>query len=173
MEDRRAFLRLAVFGLASGALGTGVAQATHPAPTDPPRASSPSGPWWLLHPITPGAELGLGWRIIHVFPPISGAVTLNLAHEDGRVARVDLSLREGAARGPAASHYIDFIVMDGADGASPMDESLGRVLRRLAAVVGENEERDLDSLAALLPHSERVWRHADALSAASTRMSPA
>ncbi len=169
MEDRRAFLRLAVFGLASTALASGVAEAKAPSPAD---LSTPEGPWWLLHPLRAGSELGLGWRVARLFPAVQGAVTLNLVHDDGRSARIDLSLREGPARGPAATPYVDFIVMDGGDGAAPMDESLGRALRRLAAIVAENEERDLDALAALQPHDERVWRHADALAVASTRMSP-
>lgn len=174
MEDRRAFLRLAVFGLATTALVPGVAQASTPAnPPAAPAFSSPDqAPWWLVAPLRPGSELGLGWRVARLFPAVQGAVTLNLVHDDGRAARIDLSLRDGAAKGPAATHYVDFIVMDGGNGAAPMDESLGRALRRLAAIVAENEERDLDALAALQPHDERVWRHAEALAAASTRMSP-
>lgn len=176
MEDRRAFLRLAVFGLASTALATGAAEARAPspdgAPAPMPEHAPGDAPWWLVHPVREGGEIGLGWRIARLWPAVHGAVTLNLVHDDGRVARVDLSLREGDAKGPASTHYVDFIVMDGGNGAAPMDESLGRALRRLAAVVAENEERDLDSLAALQPHAERVWRHADALAVASTRMSP-
>lgn len=169
MEDRRAFLRLAVSGLATTALVPGVASAQKPVSGLP---SSDDGPWWLLHPLQPGSDLGLGWRVARVFPPVDGAVTVNLLHADGRAARVDLSLREGAPKGPAATHYVDFIVMDGGNGDAPMDESLGRVLRRLAAIVGENEERDLDALAALQGHDERVWRHAAAMTTAATRMSP-
>lgn len=172
MEDRRAFLRLAAFGLASTAVvGTAHAAAAPDAPL-PADNSRDDGPWWLVHPLVPGAEIGLGWHVARVYPAVQGAVTINLAHDSGRVARVDLSLRDGAPKGPASTAYIDFIVMDGGDGAAPMDESLGRALRRLAAVVAENEERDLDALAALEPHAERVWRHADALASAATRMTP-
>jgi len=170
MEDRRAFLRFAVFGLAAAALPVGAAAADLPPASAP--LPSPEGPWWLLHPLRPGSDLGLGWRIARAFPAVDGAVTLNLAHESGRAARVDLSLKDGAPKGPASTHYVDFIVMDGADGGAPMDESLGRALRRLAAIVAENEERDLGALAALEPHSERVWRHAAALSVAAQRLSP-
>lgn len=179
MEDRRAFLRLAAFGLASTTLGTGaaVAATSSAGPALPsafaPTASSPvEGPWWLVDPLRAGSSLGLGWHVARLFPAVQGAVTLNLLHESGRAARIDLSLREGAPRGPASSAYVDFIVMDGGDGQAPMDESLGRVVRRLAAIVAENEERDLDALAALQPHDERVWRHADALAQASTRLVP-
>jgi hypothetical protein len=186
MENRRAFLRLAVFGLASSALaGRAEARAS-----DAPRAASaprpdaeliatPAGaaPWWLVAPLGAGSAIGLGWNLVRVFPAVSGAVTVNLLHDDGRAARVDLCLRDGAPRGPASSAYIDFIVMDGGDGRAPMDESLGRAVRRLAAIVGDNEHRDLDPrdldvLAVLEPHGERVWRHAEALSTAATRLVP-
>lgn len=169
MEDRRAFLRLAAFGIAAASALPGVASAKSPTPAGP---SALDGPWWLIAPLRPGAELGLGWRVARLFPATEGAVTLNLVHADGRAARIDLSLRDGAAKGPAATHYVDFIVMDGGDGDAPMDESLGRALRRLAAIVAENEERDLDALAALQPHDERAWRHAEAMAAASTRLAP-
>jgi hypothetical protein len=169
MEDRRAFLRLAVFGLASTALVPSVAAARAPTAPD---ASDAGAPWWLLHPLLPGSDVGLGWRVARLFPAVQGAVTLNLVHDDGRAARIDLSLREGAARGPAATACVDFIVMDGGNGGAPMDESLGRVLRRIAAIVAENEERNIDTLARLEPHADRVWRHADALAVASTRLSP-
>jgi len=177
MEDRRDFLRLAVFGLATTAV-SGAAQAATPSS---PTNSAPAGvasdvssdaPWWLVHPLQAGSELGLGWRVARLFPAVQGAVTLNLLHDDGRAARVDLSLREGAAKGPAASHYVDFIVMDGGNGSAPMDESLGRAVRRLAALVAENEDSNTDALAALEPHADRVWRHADALAQAATRLVP-
>jgi hypothetical protein len=157
MEDRRAFLRLAAFGLASTALGAGAAHAATPA------VPSGAAPSWLLSPLTVGSDIGLGWRLASVAPPSQGAITVALGHADGRAARVDLSLREGAPKGPAASRYVDFIVMDGADGDAPMAEDLGRALRRLAAIVADNESGDLDTLARLEPHADRVWRHADAL----------
>ena len=176
MENRRAFLRLAVFGLASSTVGARAALAgVQPAPAVgalPSTDASRAAPWWLLHPLAPDAELGLGWRILMLYPAVQGAVTVNLGHEDGRVARVDVCLREGAPRGPAATESLDFIVMDGGDGSAPMDESLGRVVRRLAAIVGCNEDRSPDALAALEPHADRIWRHADALATAATRLTP-
>ena len=151
MDSRREFLRFAVFGaaLAAAPMSAFAAGALHPA--------------FLFHPLGPGADLGLGWRLERVFPPFEGAITLNLVHTDGSVARVDVCLREGAARGPAHTNLLDFIVMDGGDGRSPMKESLGRVARRLA---------DVDQLAKLAPHAERVWTHAASMSAASARLSP-
>ena len=159
MDTRRDFLRNAFFGLALVAVpGAALAGELHPG--------------FLFHPLGPGADLGLGWRLDRVFPPFEGAVTLNLAHTDGRVARVDVCLREGAPKGPASTELLDFIVMDGGDGAAPMDESLGRVLRRLAAVVADNEGADADRVAALTSHAQRVWAHPGSLAAASVRLAP-
>ncbi len=159
MNSRRDFLRNAFFGLAVLAVpGAALAGVVHPG--------------FLLHPLGPDAELGLGWRLAKVFPPFEGAITLNLVNEDGRQARVDLCLRDGAPKGPASTEQIDFIVMDGADGTSPMDESLGRVLRRLAATVRENEGADDGRIAKLSSHAVRAWAHPESLAAAATRLSP-
>lgn len=166
MENRRAFLQRTVFGIAAiGAAGPVRAELPEPAPAREPCH-------WLLAPLVEGDEIGLGWRLERVFPAALGAVTLNLAHADGRRARVDLSLREGEPRGPAHTHFIEFIVMDGADGAGPVDESLGRALRKLAAIVQDNEVRDVDGLAELRSHEERRLRHPVAMSQASIRLEP-
>lgn len=160
MDSRRDFLRYAMFGVALvAAPGSAFAAgALHPA--------------FLFHPLGPGAELGLGWRLERVFPPFEGAITLNLVNEDGRLARVDVCLREGAAKGPAHTALLDFIVMDGGDGTAPMDESLGRVVRRLAAIAADNEGAEMERLAKLAPHAARVWSHPDSMAAASARLSP-
>ncbi len=140
-------------------------------------------PAFLFHPLGPGADLGLGWRLERVFPPFEGAITLNLVNADGRLARVDVCLREGAAplvggstlvaaKGPAHTELLDFIVMDGGDGTAPMDESLGRVVRRLAAIAADNEGTEMDRLAQLAPHAQRVWSHPHSMAAASARLSP-
>lgn len=171
MENRRAFLRLAAFGLAAvGAPATALA-ASIPVPSGetPPHGDAP---WWLFAPLEAGNEVGFGWALAKVYAPVEGAVTVNLANRDGRVARVDLSLREGRAKGPASTELIDFIVMDGGDGASPMDEPLGRAVVRLAAIVSENEHADIATLSRLLPHADRVWRHAEAMEAAAARLAP-
>ena len=172
MNDRRDFLRLAAFG----AVAVGVPRLAHAGtPTtaaDLSEADDGGGPWWLVAPLGPGGPIGLGWSIVRLWPAVEGAITVNLVHEDGRAARVDLSLREGAPRGPAATGLIDFIVMDGGNGESPMDESLGRALTRLAAIVGDNESSDLAALAALDPHGLRVAAHPDSMRVASARLTP-
>jgi hypothetical protein len=168
MENRRDFLQRTAFGLA--ALGVaGAAHARVPEVTPGPVGVDEH---WLLAPLRVGDEIGLGWSLARVFPPAFGAVTLNLRHEGGRVARVDMSMRGTEARGPAASQLVEFIVMDGGDGKKEMAESLGRALKKLAAVVAANELRDIDSVAALMPHADRVLRHADVMAHAARRLEP-
>lgn len=165
MKDRREFLRLAAFGAVG--LGLPLAQAHAGELVGPGE-----GPWWLFAPLRAGGEVGLGWTLARVYPAVEGAITVNLVHVDGRAARVDLSLLDGAPRGPAATELVDFIVMDGGDGAAPMDESLGRAVRRLAAIVGENEAGDLSTLAHLDPHGERVRSHPASMAVAARRLTP-
>lgn len=160
MESRRAFLSVAAFGLVGASL---VPQMAHAA-SEPARGAAPL---WLLAPLRLGDTIGLGWSLQTVAPPQAGAVTLKLRHESGKVARVDLSLREGAPKGPASTPYIDFIVMDGGQGDAPMDESLGRTLRRLAALVGENEAQLPELLSSLDSHQDRLWRYTAIMEAAA------
>lgn len=160
MDNRRDFIRRALFGIALSAV-PGAAF-----------AGDLLHPGFLFHPMGPGADLGLGWSLVGVYPPHEGAITLNVAHQSGRNARIDVCLRDGAAKGPAFTEYLDFIVMDGGDGTAPMDESLGRVVRRLAAVAESNERAGLDEIRALSPHAQRVWSHPESMAAASTKLSP-
>ncbi len=162
MESRRAFLKSTVFGLAVTSLPT----LAFAAPTQK------EAPTWLLAPVQPGSDLGLGWTLLKMHPPLEGAVTLNLLHNDGRRARVDLALRDGAAKGPASTDYVDFIVMDGGDGKQPMAEDLGRVVRRLAKVVEQNEAQLPELLSQLEAHADRVWRHPASMEVASTQLQP-
>lgn len=164
MENRRAFLRR-TFAVAGVAALPGAALAAS-------ASRAGDGPWWLVAPVGPGGEVGHGWHLARLFPPQEGAVTLNLLHVDGRTARVDLCLHDGHPRGPAHTEFIDFIVMDGGDGAAPMDESLGRAVRRLAAWVSENESQDLATLTRLQAHAERVEQHPLVMAVASRRLAP-
>jgi hypothetical protein len=160
MNTRRSFVQYALFGIA--AVATPVAGF----------AATALHPGFLFHPLGPDAELGLGWRLQRVYPPAEGAVTVTLAHADGRQVRVDVCLRSGAPRGPASTELLDFIVMDGGDGTAVMDESLGRALRRLAAIAAENEASDPARIRELAPHAERLWAHPEAMAAASQRLVP-
>lgn len=167
MENRRAFLKAAAVGVAA----LGVARPARAAGTAPPPVDGAAA-HWLLAPLRVGDALGLGWSLTAVYPPADGALTLNVAHEDGRAARLDLTLLRGPGRGPAQSRFVDVIVMDDQDGAGHTPESLGRVARKLAAVVAGNELRDVDALAALEPQDERTWRHDAAMAVASRQLRP-
>lgn len=157
MTPRRAFLRWSSLGAAAAALaptGSGTALGATVRDVD----AGMAGPWALLDPVRPGDEVGFGWRAAHLAPVREGAAVLTLVHApSGRAARVDLCLRRGLPRGPAASRSVDFVVMDGAKGRSPTEESLGRVVRRLAALADEAEGRCAEIVARLLPHSGRVF----------------
>lgn len=136
--ERREFLKVAVFGMLGAALpARAMALAGE-------RAALPAG--GLLHPLQPGQEIGLGWRLLEVHPPEGGAIRLLLgrgAAAAAELVRVDLVLRDGAPRGPAWTENIDLMVMDGATdadgGQRAMPEHLGRALRRLAAIVQRND----------------------------------
>ena len=56
------------------------------------------------------------------------------------------------------TELLDLILMDGGAGASPTEESIGRVVRAIAEVVRRNELREgaEDELARLMTHGERV-----------------
>lgn len=184
MENRRAFLRLSAVGLAGTAaiLPTAASAAALGAPeggaAPAPAGATPEGARadWLFAPLAPGSDLGLGWRFARAFPVVDGGITVNLVHADGRAARVDVCALDGRrGKGPAQSELCDFIVMDGGDGKAPMDEPLARAVRRLAATVADNELAHADAVAALLalePHADRVWRHPEAMSAASRSLTP-
>ncbi len=159
MENRRQFLQRALFGAAVAAVpGVAVANELHPA--------------FLFHPLGPGADLGLGWSLTAIYPPHEGAITLTITHQSGRTVRIDACLLAGEPRGPASTALLDFIVMDGGDGSARMDESVGRVVRRLAAVAAENEGASLDRIARLAPHAERVWTFPESMAKASTTPRP-
>lgn len=184
MTRRRDFLRLAIFGAAGAgvlpaaahARAVEAAGAVPDAASAPAEAGLPAQASWLLAPLQLGSPLGLGWRLVRAFPPIEGAITLNLAHDDGRLVRVDLCLRDGAPRGPASTQLVDFIVMDGGDGTAPMDESVGRALRRLAAIVADNEARDFAVVGTVAgefeSHAARRNRHPASLDRAAKRLVP-
>ena len=172
MDNRRDFLARAFFGAAIAAL-PGVAFAGELLPSGAAlQGGSGFHPGFLFHPLGPGADLGLGWQLVGVYPPQEGGITLTISNIDGRTVRVDVCLRDGMAKGPASTEMLDFIVMDGGDGSAPMDESLGRVLRRLAAVAQENERADEGRIRALVPHVQRVWAHPESMAAASKKLAP-
>ena len=120
-----------------------------------------NGPWWLLAPLQPGQEVAFGWHLGLFEAHDRGALILNVHNVDGRNARVHLCYHQGAPRGVGHTELLDFILMDGGDGASPTEESVGRVVRGLATVAAQNELREgaVEELARLMTHAERVERY--------------
>jgi hypothetical protein len=149
-------------------LAAGAAPARRAEPTRPPASGaqglpSPDGPppLTLLHPLGPGTALGEGWSIASLGPVAAGAALLLLRHEDGREARVHLCAHDGRPLGLAHTPRLDLVLMNGGDGARTSDEVLGCVLLGLAEQMERNEEKAFaaePSLAALLPHRERIAR---------------
>jgi hypothetical protein len=127
-----------------------------------------------------GDETGLGWKLVRIYAPTEGAITLNLVTPGKlagtwRAARVDVVLRQGAPKGPAWTEELDFLVMDGGDGEQELEESLGRVLRRMAALAQENInswQSSAELTALLTTLEERQQLHPDSMSAASSKLQP-
>lgn len=118
-------------------------------------AISEGASWTLLAPVPKGAEIGFGWTLGELSSPRRGAVTLLLVHAgSGRTARVDICRHHGHPVGVAATKSLDFILMNGSQGADPTDEELGRALRALAASI-----EGLDTADHLLSHDERTALH--------------
>jgi hypothetical protein len=113
--------------------------------------------WTLLAPVHQGTEIGFGWTLAELSAPRRGAVTLLLVHAgSGRTARVDICRHGGHPAGVAATSSLDFILMNGSQGADPTDEELGRALRALAASIEGPAAASTDHL---LSHDERTARH--------------
>jgi hypothetical protein len=113
----------------------------------------------LLEPLVLGSAVGSGWSVADLSPVTNGAVVLTLAHGAGKSVRVHLCRLEGEPRGIARSSALDFMLMNGSDGATPSDEELGLVILSIAKRVERNERlagEELASLRNLLPHEERV-----------------
>ena len=125
--------------------------------------SADAPPWWLIDPLTAGTSLGRGWRVEELSAVQEGASVLTLSHRDGRIARVHICAREGRPQGVACTGLFDFVLMDGAQGDRPTEESLGRVLRQVARRARRAEQRvgedELRMVVGLRSHPERVARY--------------
>ncbi len=125
-------------------------------PARSPAHPSPHGdepPWALLHPLTEGRDLALGWALESLGPVRGGSTTMTLRHADHGVARVTIRRNSGAPLGVAHTDHLDFLLMNGGKGASETEPSVGRVLRAVADLL-QAQQPDPAVLAALLPHSE-------------------
>lgn len=167
MDTRRKLLKKIGLGTAAAGLvmsarsATGEAGLTAAADgaVQPTAAEAGTGPWWLLAPLKRGDHLGQGWFVAHLGGVERGASVLTLQSREGELARVHLCQRTGSARGLAHTELLDLVLMDGGQGDRQTPENLGRVLLGLAEVIRGNELRmdgDIDQLAKLQPHAERV-----------------
>lgn len=109
-----------------------------------------SQPWALLHPFVRGSPLGLGWVLESVAPIESGAATLVLRHPREGVARVAIHRNTGEPRGVAHTEQLDFLLLNDGGGREQTAQSVGRVLRSLAARLGR--PRAETDVAMLAPH---------------------
>src|SRR6185436_18357071 len=111
-------------------------------PAHPPERPGPSGdepPWALLHPLTEGYELALGWALESLSPVRSGAATMVLRHPQHGPARVAIRRNSGAPLGVAHTDHLDFLLMNGGSGTSETEPSVGRVLGAVARMLQNNE----------------------------------
>lgn len=164
MASRRQVLQaLGVGVVATSALAPAAASAASRAASSAPRWSRSAAPWWLLAPCQVGSAVGRGWQLDHLSTVHEGAAVLSLSHRDGRLARVHVCARHGRPTGVAHTALFDLVLMDGAAGDRPTDESLGRVLSQLARRIRRNEqamgEDQLRGIVGLRSHTDRVDRY--------------
>ncbi len=152
---RRDLLKGLAVGTAVGCLPVSLGR---PAEAAAAAVEPGDGPWWLLAPLRPGQQLAFGWHL-GLFESLDrGALILNLHNTDGRNARVHLCYHQGRPKGVGHTELLDLVLMDGGAGASPTEESVGRVVRHVAEIVRKIELREgaEEELARLMTHGERV-----------------
>lgn len=159
MQTRRTVLKMLALG---GTLFAAEAGATAEALSKPGREMTlPDGPepWWLIFPLTKGANLAKGWQIHGLSRVERGASILELKRSSGESARVHICYRMGEAKGLAHSEMFDLLLMDGGNGDRPTEEGLGRVLKDIERRIRTNEVREdanLRPLSRMQTHDERV-----------------
>jgi hypothetical protein len=156
-NSRRDVLKGLAVGVAASAAMPAAARAGISAPPRAERAGAPEH-WALLAPVEPGTHLGLGWHAGRL-DLAGGAWILTLASAEQGLARVSICYRSGAPRGLAHTELLDLVLMDGGAGDQRTEESVGRVVMGLAALLRRNELVHADRFAALLTHDERVERY--------------
>lgn len=125
-----------------------------PAPADRPSGLGNEPPWSLLHPLSAGSDLALGWALESLSPVRNGATTLVMRHAQHGAARVNIRRNSGAPLGVAHTDHLDFLLMNGGSGTSETEPSVGRVIGAVARFLQSQGQPDGDVLAALQPHSE-------------------
>ena len=138
--------------------GVRIANAAPPHSASPPAAAGEQeipAPWHLIAPLKPGSEIALGWSVVALSAVVRGASILTLRGSDGRSSAIHLCQRGERPCGIAHTETVDLILMNGAEGRAPTEESLGRVIKTLALRIRENERRCPRSDGSLLMTHDR------------------
>ena len=109
------------------------------------------------------------WVVSEMSPIQRGACVMTLKSKNGDSARVHICAHDGDPKGVAHSAFLDFVLMDGGDGALPTDETLGCKIMTLARHVlikefnmSDRELNQIDgALAQLETHSTRLETYRD------------
>ncbi len=109
----------------------------------------------LIAPLSIGAEIGLGWRLVALSGVDAGAAAMTL-RKGTRFARLHICRRDGRPRGMAHSDGLDFLLMNDGDGANPTDEGLARAVNVLSQLVTKNERAGARVPQGLLSHAARL-----------------
>jgi hypothetical protein len=139
----------------SGPAATPGTPATVAAPSTPP-------PWALVSPLTAGAALAAGWRLVDLGPVRDGVCVATLGNARGRTHRVHLCRNAGSPQGLVYTRGVDLVVMNEGNRELPTEEPLAQAVAALAHTVAANETQVPDVLAGLVAHTERVARYATA-----------
>ena len=154
MQTRRTLLQSIGLGTAGAVFFSTSGQAKQVS------SSSLPAPWWLLHPLAVGAQLGDHWSIESLGPIEDGASILTIRQQSKRL-NVHLCLHDGTPKGLAYSELFDLIVMDRGGGVRTVPEKLSEALFILSDIIRQNEWSDvpsnqLDGIHRMMTHSERV-----------------
>ena len=159
MQSRRDILK--AFGTtlaASATLGVSAqAQSLHAFVS----GTASEAPWALLAPLSKGASVGKGWTLSALSPVRAGASVLTLKHARHGTARVHICAHQGKGQGLSQTRLLDFVLMDGGNGAIRTNEDLARVVKGISKRVAKNEvcavdKVTLDAMSGMLTHDERM-----------------
>ena len=137
MSTRRELLRKVGLSTAGFVLATGF-QARGPL-TKTIKHEPLDAPWWLFEPLQKGSYLANHWSIASLSPIERGASVLTLVSRTGSQARVHICGHAGSPKGIASTRFLDLMLMDGGNGMTPSNESLGRVILSLAKHIEKTE----------------------------------
>ena len=119
-------------------------------------------PWALVAPLSAGAEVAHGWRLVDLTPVRDGSAAVTLANPRGRTHRIHLCRNDGHPQGLVYTRHVDLLVMNQGYGELPTEEHFGQAVAALAHAIAANEGTAAGIVAALEPHAARVARYAAA-----------